>query len=182
MKDQKLKLEENEDSHTLGGYRRCRCYSPVSHPRTAKASGIFTTTGRILFYNGWKENFGKLQVYCSEFHEWQIHLNTKHDALYCPYSLVPDPQNFSIFLKCESSAVRGWINIVNRSRRICWPGQSFRNNLIKPCVCEFIATVPVFPTWRPPHWDSLLFGVLATFEAFFIRFPTPGSSRRWRRL
>ncbi len=62
----------------------------TSHPRTVKASGIFTTTGRILFYNSWKDNFGKLQVYCSEFHEWQIHLNSKHGVLYWPYSLVPD--------------------------------------------------------------------------------------------
>ncbi len=45
------------------------------HPRTSEASGIFTTTGRILFYNSWKENFGKLQIQCSEFHGWQIHLN-----------------------------------------------------------------------------------------------------------
>jgi hypothetical protein len=26
MKDEELKLEEIEASHTLGGYRRCRCY------------------------------------------------------------------------------------------------------------------------------------------------------------
>ena len=29
MKDEELKLEEIEVSHTLGGYRRCRCYSVV---------------------------------------------------------------------------------------------------------------------------------------------------------
>ncbi len=30
----------------------------------------FYHTGRILFYNSWKETFGKLQMYCSEFHQW----------------------------------------------------------------------------------------------------------------
>ncbi len=29
MKDEELKLEEIESSLTLGGYRRCRCYSVV---------------------------------------------------------------------------------------------------------------------------------------------------------
>ena len=29
MKDEELQLEEIEASHTLGGYRRCRCYSDV---------------------------------------------------------------------------------------------------------------------------------------------------------
>jgi hypothetical protein len=27
-------------------------------------------------------------MHCSEFHEWLIHLNTEHGALYCPYTLV----------------------------------------------------------------------------------------------
>ncbi len=31
MKDEELKLEEIEASHTLGGYRRCRCYSAVRY-------------------------------------------------------------------------------------------------------------------------------------------------------
>ncbi len=31
-----------------------------------------------LFYNIWKENFGKLQMHCSEFCEWLIHLNRNH--------------------------------------------------------------------------------------------------------
>jgi hypothetical protein len=38
--------------------------------------GIFTTTGRIRFYNSWKETFGKLQMHCSEFQQWLIHLNS----------------------------------------------------------------------------------------------------------
>jgi hypothetical protein len=46
-----------------------------------------------------KTNFGKWQMHCFEFHQWLIHLNPKHVALYCPYSLVPDPHNFSNFLK-----------------------------------------------------------------------------------
>ena len=47
------------------------------HPRMADDSRIFSTTGRILFYNSWKENCGKLQMHYSEFHQWLIHLNTK---------------------------------------------------------------------------------------------------------
>ena len=31
MKDEEIKLEEIESSHTLGGYRRCRCYSDVRY-------------------------------------------------------------------------------------------------------------------------------------------------------
>jgi hypothetical protein len=31
MKDEKLKLEKIEASHTLGGYSRCRCYSAVRY-------------------------------------------------------------------------------------------------------------------------------------------------------
>jgi hypothetical protein len=55
-----------------------------------------------------RKKYWKIAGACSEFHEWQLHLNTKHGALYRPYSLVPDPQNFSIFLKCEASTVLGW--------------------------------------------------------------------------
>ena len=29
MKDEEINLEEIEASHTLGGYRRCRCYSAL---------------------------------------------------------------------------------------------------------------------------------------------------------
>jgi len=46
-------------------------------------------------------------MHCSEFHEWQIHLNRKHGASYCPYSLVPDPKNFQFFF--EAFTVRGWV-------------------------------------------------------------------------
>jgi hypothetical protein len=41
----------------------------TTHP--AESSWIFTTTGRILFYNSWKETFGKLQIHCSEFKSQQ---------------------------------------------------------------------------------------------------------------
>ncbi len=34
---------------------------------------------------------------CSEFHQWLIHLNPKHGALYWPYVLVPNPQNLLKF-------------------------------------------------------------------------------------
>jgi hypothetical protein len=71
----------------VGGERLSCWFSKilmVSHPRTAESSGIFTTTGRILFYNNWKETFRKLQTYCSEFQQWLIHLNTHN-----PVSTVP---------------------------------------------------------------------------------------------
>jgi hypothetical protein len=38
------------------GLLRQYLYFCTSHPRTAEASGIFTTTGRFLFYNNCKEN------------------------------------------------------------------------------------------------------------------------------
>jgi hypothetical protein len=85
----------------------CVCVRVSNHPRTAEASGIFTTTGRLLFYNSWKEN---LKMHCSEFHEWLIHLNRKHGASYCPYSLVPDPDNFSNFMKLWGLHVLGCIS------------------------------------------------------------------------
>ncbi len=31
MKDEEVMLEEIETSHSLGGYRRCRCYSTVRY-------------------------------------------------------------------------------------------------------------------------------------------------------
>jgi hypothetical protein len=49
-----------------------------------------------------------LHMHCSEFHEWLIHLNPKQGALYCPYSLVPEPQNFWNFLKLWSLR-RPWV-------------------------------------------------------------------------
>jgi hypothetical protein len=94
------------------------------HPRTTEASGIFTTTGRIIFYNTWKENFGKLPIHCSEFHEWLIHLNKKHGAFYCPYTLEPDPQNFSNFLKL-------WI--LYRPWVVCEGGDRKKNEKNKNC-------------------------------------------------
>ena len=38
MKDEEVKLEEIESSHTLGGYRRCRCYSACVHVRVRSMS------------------------------------------------------------------------------------------------------------------------------------------------
>ena len=64
----------------------------------------FYHTGRNLFYNSWKDDFGKLHMHCSEFHQWLIHLHT-HPGVYLPYSLVPDLQ-FS--WNCESFSVPRW--------------------------------------------------------------------------
>jgi hypothetical protein len=44
MKDEEVNLEEIETSHTLGGYRRCRCNSAVRHT-------IVNRSHRIYFLN-----------------------------------------------------------------------------------------------------------------------------------
>jgi hypothetical protein len=41
MKDEEIKLEEIESSHTLGGYRRCRCYSVVRYTKVNRSHRIF---------------------------------------------------------------------------------------------------------------------------------------------
>jgi hypothetical protein len=116
------------------------------HPRMADDSGIFTTTGRILFYNSWKETCAKLQLSFLEFHQWLIHENNKHSgtyhpstlvswasdqaysrpgqtlkkpeylsAFYCPYSLVPDPNNFlnsqKLWVVCHRWVVKALFRI-----------------------------------------------------------------------
>jgi hypothetical protein len=45
------------------------------------------------------ENYGKIQMNCSEFHQWLLHVNNHHFDEYWPYSLVPDLQNFLNFHK-----------------------------------------------------------------------------------
>ena len=41
MKNEDLKLEEIEVSHTLGGYRRCRCYSVVRYTIVSRSRRIY---------------------------------------------------------------------------------------------------------------------------------------------
>ncbi len=68
-----------------------------------------TVKGSRDFYHNWtnsilqqvKRKFRKIQMDCSEFHEGLIHLNRKR-AFYWPYTLVPDPENFSNFPKLWS--------------------------------------------------------------------------------
>jgi hypothetical protein len=48
MKDENLKLEEIEVSHTLGGYRRCRCYSPVRYTIVNRSHRICYDQGKGL--------------------------------------------------------------------------------------------------------------------------------------
>ena len=40
MKDEDLKHEDIETSHTLGGYRRCRCYSAVRYTTVNRSRRI----------------------------------------------------------------------------------------------------------------------------------------------
>ncbi len=70
-----------------------------------RPQGFLQQLDVFLFYNSWKETFGKLKRHCSEFRQWLIHSNTHKKKIlilcgYCPYSLVPDPH---ISWKCESS-------------------------------------------------------------------------------
>jgi hypothetical protein len=74
-----------------------------------------------------------MQMHCSEFQEWLIHLNRKQfqewlihlnrkhfsSAFYCPYTLVPDPENFSNFLKLWS-LYRRWVGIPYNIRIVVW--------------------------------------------------------------
>jgi hypothetical protein len=48
MKDEELKLEEIEASHTLGGYRRCRCYSAVRYTIVNRSRRICCRKGKGL--------------------------------------------------------------------------------------------------------------------------------------
>ena len=50
------------------------------HSRMVDDSGTLTTTTRILIYNRWKENCGKLQMDCSEFHQWLIHFKFQYST------------------------------------------------------------------------------------------------------
>jgi hypothetical protein len=47
MTDEELKLEEIEASHTLGGYRRCRCYSALGHDVLRHPKDVFKTSSQL---------------------------------------------------------------------------------------------------------------------------------------
>jgi hypothetical protein len=64
-----------------------------------RPQGFLPQLDEFYFTTAEKETFGQLQMHCSEFHEWLIHLNRKHGGVYRPYTLVPNPRNFSNFLK-----------------------------------------------------------------------------------
>jgi len=54
MKDEELKLEEIEVSHTLGGYRRCRCYSDVRDTTVNRSLRICCRKGKgLVAKNRW---------------------------------------------------------------------------------------------------------------------------------
>ena len=48
MKDEEVKLEEIGTSHTLGGYRRCRCYSDVRYTMVNRSYRICSRKGKGL--------------------------------------------------------------------------------------------------------------------------------------
>ena len=59
MKDEELKLEEIEASHTLGGQRRCRCYSAVRYTVVSRSHRICCHKSKGLdrsFDTKWRRN------------------------------------------------------------------------------------------------------------------------------
>jgi hypothetical protein len=75
----------------------------IGKTRTVEGSRIFTTTGRILFYNRWKENFGKLQMY------WPSWL--------CSRNPSPPPRCEAAFRCCENQVM--WYTLDFQSHS--WP-------------------------------------------------------------
>jgi hypothetical protein len=75
-------------------------------------SGIFTTTGRIHFYNCWKGNCGKLHenrmMNCDDFHQSLIHFNFDEQPTVGPSftTLVPasciPPDSWSFYIRRSS--------------------------------------------------------------------------------
>ena len=47
MQDEEVNLEEIETSHTLGGYRRCRCYSDVRYTIVNRSRRICCRRGKV---------------------------------------------------------------------------------------------------------------------------------------
>jgi hypothetical protein len=78
-------------------------------PTDCRGFRNFTTTGRILFYNSWKETFEKLQMHCSEFQQWLIHLNTHRWVP--PPQFSTGPSNFQKLWGLRRPSVALWIQI-----------------------------------------------------------------------
>ena len=123
--------------------------SLIHHPRMSDYSWIFTTTARILFYNNWKENCRKLQMNCSEFHEWLIHLNNTHGELYCPYSLAPDPQNFLNFQQLWV-VHHPWV-VSQRAHHACTPKGCHHTKRLPSCVILRTSPQQPFDTLSVPQ-------------------------------
>jgi hypothetical protein len=93
-------------------------------------------------------------MHCSEFHEWLIHLNRTHDEFYGPYTSVPDPQNFSNFLKMWD-LLRPWVVSHYTDTHL----YVFSLPLALPVVINTIRRFPgfynptsnIFDTGRSPH-------------------------------
>jgi hypothetical protein len=125
----------------------------------ANDSGIFTTTVRIPFYNSWKQKLWKigdaLLRISSKTSSFQYNL-----GLYCPYSLVPDPQNF---LNFQKSWDHSWVARNLRHILFQWESgwklktfpsgpfmraghRSYRGVL--DCMSRLLCQPPLFPTQR----------------------------------
>ena len=70
MKDEVVKLEEIEASHTIGGYRRCRCYSDVRYTIVSRSHRISCRKVKGLVVKKTMDLCG----YESEDHEDQFRL------------------------------------------------------------------------------------------------------------
>jgi hypothetical protein len=80
-------------------------------PNTISSEKFFTVTFSFLnpsYPVIWKENFGKLQIHCSKFHEWLIHLNTDHGWSVLPLQFSTGPLKLWNILKSWGLHRRGW--------------------------------------------------------------------------
>ena len=125
---------------------------------------------RVLFYNRWKENFGKLQMHCSEFHEWLIHLNREYGALYWPYTLVPDPQNFLNFLKLWGLH-RPWGPLnYGESGDGKYTSFSFSAKEMRDADNDRIGSASLSAPRKWAQWADSLISLWSDAELIFLRF------------
>ena len=87
-------------------------------------------------------------MHCSEFHEWLIHLNKKHDSFYCPYSLVPDPDNFSNLPKLWN-LYRPWVDkeITEGTSAPFYTCREARRARTTPAPPDIFSSSPVDVQW-----------------------------------
>ena len=100
----------------------CPCFS-LSVKRCDSINWCFQTRMEKVprkFYHNWTDKFcfttaeRKLQVHCSEFHEWLIQVSKHQKNWDWPYWLVREPQNFQ---NCQAFLVKNLVFFFLYSRR-----------------------------------------------------------------